>query len=55
MAELKSLTMGGSTYDSFCDKEAREAVEALAEDMPNDDHINDLINSALGVIENGSY
>ena len=28
---------------------------AKNEDIPTDDHINDLINTALGVIENGSY
>lgn len=28
---------------------------AKTEDIPTDDHINDLINTALGVIENGTY
>lgn len=28
MPELKSLTIGGTTYDSFIDKEARQALEA---------------------------
>ena len=31
------------------------ALLALAADVPTDDHINDLINTALGVIENGTY
>lgn len=28
---------------------------AKTEDIPTDDHINELINTALGVIENGTY
>lgn len=28
---------------------------AKTEDVPTDDHINSLINTALGVIENGTY
>lgn len=28
---------------------------ALSSDIPTDDHINELINTALGVIENGTY
>jgi hypothetical protein len=30
-------------------------VIALMGDIPTDDHINSLINTALGVIENGTY
>ena len=30
-------------------------TEWVTSDIPSDDHINDLINTALGVIENGSY
>ena len=32
-----------------------EFAAKLAEEIPSDDHINSLINTALGVIENGSY
>ena len=126
MAEMKSLTMDGETFDSFVDKEAREAIQEfldnppggssgadgktpyikdgnwwigdtdtgvkaegvdgtdghdgqdgksayayakdggytgtetefvnkLAQTVPTDEHINSLINTALGVIENGTY
>ena len=32
-----------------------EFAEKLAEKIPSDDHINSLIDTKLGVIENGSY
>lgn len=32
-----------------------EVQLAAASSIPTDDHINELINAALGVIENGSY
>jgi hypothetical protein len=32
-----------------------EFAAKLALDVPTDSHINDLINTALGVIENGTY
>ena len=58
MAELKSLTLDGKKYDSFIDQGARDAIGTLIgnmPDVPDDDHINGLINTALGVIENGTY
>ena len=33
MAELKSLTLGGNTYDSFVDKQAREDIDAVAKNL----------------------
>ncbi len=33
MAELKSLTLGGNTYDSFVDKQAREDIDAAAKNL----------------------
>ena len=49
---------GGEEYIRFCkngyDWTAWEKV-VRAYDIPTDDHINSLINTALGVIENGSY
>lgn len=33
MAELKSLTLGGNTYDSFVDKQAREDIDAAAKNV----------------------
>lgn len=32
-----------------------EFAAKLAAEIPSDEHINELINTALGVIENGSY
>lgn len=55
VTELKTLTMKGKTYDSFPDKEAREKILEMEEEIPTDDHINELISTALGVIENGTY
>ena len=39
------------------EEEVAQIAELAAElvDVPTDEHINDLINSALGVIENGTY
>ena len=39
------------------DSDKQEIAEQVAQlvDIPTDDHINDLINTALGVIENGYY
>jgi hypothetical protein len=39
------------------DADKQEIAELAADmvDVPTDDHINDLINTALGVIENGTY
>lgn len=48
-----------SSYNSNILKE--DVIENIADrvatiiDIPTDSHINSLINSALGVIENGSY
>lgn len=42
--------VGGTSQD---DAEAKEV--ATKDDIPTDEHINDLINTALGVIENGTY
>jgi hypothetical protein len=39
--------------DSDKQEIARQAANLV--DVPTDDHINNLINTALGVIENGSY
>jgi hypothetical protein len=30
-------------------------VDEIASEIPTDEHINELINAALGVIENGTY
>ena len=35
MAELKSLTLNESKYDSFVDRTARSAIETLAENLPD--------------------
>ena len=49
---------GGEEYIRYCKNgynwTAWERVVRAA-DIPTDDHINDLIDTALGVIENGSY
>ena len=37
------------------DKQAIAEQAAQLVDVPSDDHINSLINTALGVIENGTY
>ena len=36
-------------------EQVREAVKEGMDDIPTDEHINNLINNALGVIENGTY
>lgn len=41
-----ALTINGTTYDGS---------EAVSVEIPTDEHINELINTALGVIENGTY
>ena len=43
--------------DYFTNADKQEIAELTAEmvDVPTDDHINDLIHTALGVIENGTY
>lgn len=35
--------------------EADKAIGQLTEKIPTDDHINEIIDTKLGVIENGSY
>lgn len=55
MTEMKILTMMGIDYDSFVDQTAREAIEKMSETLPTDDHITELIQTELGVIENGTY
>lgn len=54
MAEMKTLN-----GFEIVDGKAREDIENLKnnipEDMPTDDHINELIDAKLGVIENGTY
>ena len=46
----------GKDY-TLTEADKQEIAELTAEmvDVPTDDHINDLINTALGVIENGTY
>lgn len=39
--------------DYFTDDDKQEIAGMVQ--VPSDDHINDLINTALGVIENGAY
>ena len=41
----------------LAESDKREIAELAADmvDVPTDDHINNLINTALGVIENGTY
>ena len=52
MDDATELGTGGVT-----EEEKLEIAEQVAQlvDVPTDDHINDLVNSALGVIENASY
>lgn len=56
--ELKTLTLNGTTYDSFAVSEAdkQEIAELTAPlvDVPTDEHINDLINTALSAIPNAA-
>jgi hypothetical protein len=47
--EMKPLIITGAVNAAY---DGSEAVEV---DIPTDEHINSLINTALGVIENGSY
>ena len=47
--EMKPLTFTGAVNATY---DGSEAVEVV---IPTDAHINDLINTALGVIENGTY
>lgn len=53
-----SIYPGGEEYVRYCkngyDWTAWERV-VRAVDIPTDEHINDLIDTALGVIENGTY
>lgn len=62
--EAKKLQVFGSFFtkplkgvDYFTPDEVRDIVEQSAQlvDVPDDDHINSLIDTALGVIENGTY
>ena len=55
MTEMKILTMMGIDYDSFVDQTAREAIKKMSETLPTDDDITELIQTELGVIENGTY
>lgn len=45
----------GEDYFTEADKQYIAELTAPLVDVPTDDHINDLINTALGVIENGTY
>jgi hypothetical protein len=67
---MKTLTIGGNTYE-IVDEYARSGVNSSVKtvngiapdkngnveiaEIPTDEHINSLINNALGVIENGTY
>ena len=55
VTEMKILTMKGIDYDSFVDQTAREAIEEMGENIPTDEHIKELIDTALEVIGNGTY
>ena len=44
-----ALTFTGAVSATY------DGSEAVSVDIPTDEHINDLINTALGVIENGTY
>jgi hypothetical protein len=46
---------GGDYVQTEDDKRSIATMAAALVDIPTDDHINSLINAALGVIENGSY
>jgi hypothetical protein len=48
------LTYGSSTVHQIDEKFIPDSI-ARKSDIPTDEHINNLINSALGVIENGTY
>lgn len=51
---IASLTYGSTTVHQLDEKFIPESIARVA-DIPTDEHINDLINTALGVIENGAY
>lgn len=46
---------GGDYVLTEDDKRQIATLAAALVDVPTDEHINSLINSALGVIENGTY
>jgi hypothetical protein len=46
---MRPLTFTGAVNATY------DGSTALSVAIPTDDHINSLINTALGVIENGTY
>ena len=56
MSEMKTLKFPGDTEPrEIVDAKAREDISKLSKNIPTDAHINSLIDTKLGVIENGSY
>ena len=51
---ISKLTYGSTTYHPLDEAFIPDTIARTA-DIPTDDHINELINTALGVIENGTY